>query len=128
LSYKDILPGIVEILDTLKKQGIKTAIASASRNALYILEQIELSEFFDVIVPSEDVGVGKPDPEIFARAAFLLGLYPEECTGVEDAPPGITAIKAAMMRSVGVGSAIDPESCDVYVDSTANLTAEMLLF
>ncbi len=128
LTSKDILPQIVEILEQLREQGIKTAIASASRNALYILERLGLTEYFDVVVPAADVVVGKPDPEVFVRAADMLALYPEECTGIEDAPPGITAIKAAMMRSVGVGSAIDPLSCDVHVNSTAELTNEMLLF
>jgi beta-phosphoglucomutase-like phosphatase (HAD superfamily) len=58
----------------------------------------------------------------------MLGLYPEECTGVEDAPAGITAIKEALMRTVGVGSAVDPALCDAHVLDTADLTVDMLLW
>jgi beta-phosphoglucomutase len=87
-----------------------------------------LEDVFDAVVPAAQVVKGKPDPEVFARAADLLDLCPEECCGVEDAPAGIDAINAAMMRSVGIGSAIDPHSCAVYVDSTDKLTLDMLLF
>ncbi|MGH0052624.1 MAG: beta-phosphoglucomutase [Sphaerochaetaceae bacterium] len=128
LSPDEILPGILVLLEHLKQHRIRTAIASASRNAPFILEQLGLSDVFDAIVPAEEVVLGKPDPEVFARAADLLGVYPEECTGVEDAPAGITAITEASMRPVGVGSAVDPSTCSAHVLSTANLTVDMLLW
>ena len=118
LTPEDILPGIPVLLIALKQRGIQTAIASASRNAPFILDRLALSDAFDVVVPAEEVVCGKPDPEVFAKAADLLELFPEECCGIEDAPAGIEAIKAAMMRSVGVGAAICPESCTVHVDDT----------
>lgn len=128
LTPGDILPGIGEVLSQLRSKGIRTAIASASRNASHILKRLQLKDSFDAVVPASEVVKGKPDPEVFARAADMLGLCPEECCGVEDAPAGIEAINAAMMRSVGVGSAIDPQTCTAYVDSTDKLTLDMLLF
>jgi beta-phosphoglucomutase len=71
---------------------------------------------------------GKPDPEVFARAADMLGLFPEECCGIEDAQAGIEAVNVALMRSVGVGSAVDPNLCSVHVPDTSHLTVDMLLF
>ncbi len=128
LTPADILPGIPELLERLNQRKIRTAIASASRNAPFILDRLGLSDSFDVVVPAGEVVLGKPSPEVFARAADMLGLYPEECTGVEDAPAGITAIKEALMRSVGVGSAVDPELCDAHVLNTVDLTVDMLLW
>lgn len=128
VSSDDILPGIAGLLDALKRKHISLAVASASRNAPYILGKLGLDAVFDAVVPAEQVVMGKPDPEVFVRAADLLGLLPEECTGVEDAPAGIESIRSAMMRCVGVGSAVDPGSCDVHVPSTEGLTVERLLF
>lgn len=128
LTPEDILPGIPALLEQLKQRKIYTAIASASRNAPFILDRLGLSDSFDAVVPAGEVVLGKPNPEVFARAADMLGLYPEECTGVEDAPAGITAIKEALMKAVGVGSAVDPELCDAHVLKTADLTVEMLLW
>ena len=128
LVPQDILPGIADLLKDLRAAGIKTAIASASRNAPFILERLGLTQAFDVVVPAELVVKGKPDPEVFVRAAEALGLDPQECTGIEDAPAGITAIRQARMRVVGVGSAVDPELCDLHVDRTEQLSLEGLLF
>ena len=83
LTPDDVLPGILQLLEKLRKKQIKTAIASASRNAPFILERLHLSDSFDAVAPAGDVVLGKPDPEVFCRAADLLGLFPEECTGVE---------------------------------------------
>ena len=71
---------------------------------------------------------GKPDPEVFARAADMLHVYPEECCGIEDAQAGIEAVNAALMRSVGVGGAVDAGCCAVHVPDTAHLTVDMLIF
>ncbi len=128
LSRSDILPGIGKLLEELRERGVKLAIASASQSAPYIVEKLGLSGEFDLIVPAHEVLKGKPDPEIFTTAAQMLGLYPEECTGIEDAPAGIEALREAMMRIVGVGSAVDPNLCDVYVEDTNQLRWEELLF
>lgn len=128
LTPQDILDGIVPLLDELRRRGIATAIASASRNAPYILGRLGLEKTFDAVVPAHEVVRGKPDPEIFARAADLLGLYPEECTGIEDAQAGVDALREAMMRTVGVGPAVNAADCDAHVDSTGQLAIDLLLF
>ncbi len=128
LTPENILPGIPELLVALKQRGIHTAIASASRNAPFILQRLALADSFDVVAPAGEVVCGKPDPEVFARAADLLGLFPEECTGIEDAPAGITAIQAARMHTVGVGSAVHPDTCAHHVSDTTQLTVDMVLF
>ncbi len=128
LTPDDILPGIRELLVAIKQRGLSTAIASASRNAPFILEKLGLTDSFDVVVPAAEVVKGKPDPEVFAKAADMLSVYPEECCGIEDAPAGIEAIKNALMRAVGVGSAIEPSTCDVHVRDTSHLMVDHLVF
>lgn len=128
LGPKDILDGIPSLLGALKSRSIKVAIASASHNAPYILEKLGLTDSFDYIVDAKEVGVGKPDPEVFVRAAEALGVDVEECSGIEDAPAGIEAIRAAGMRAVGVGQAVDPSTCDVHVGRTDLLNLETIIF
>ncbi len=128
LSADDLLPGTRELLIQLKKQGIRIAVASASRNAEYIIRQLDLISLLDYIVPVGEVEQGKPDPEIFIRAAEGIGCLPDECAGFEDAPPGIAGIQAAGMKSIGIGAAVSTLSCDILADDLAGITVDQLAF
>ncbi|MDC7245888.1 MAG: beta-phosphoglucomutase [Sphaerochaetaceae bacterium] len=128
LDSSDILPGIPELLKELKEHHIATAVASASRNARFILDKLKIAGQFDHIVDANEVEKGKPDPEVFVRASDALGLLPEECAAVEDSDAGLQAIKSAMMKSVGVGEDIDLTLCDVSVKSTEELSMTKMLF
>ncbi|HDQ13587.1 MAG TPA: beta-phosphoglucomutase [Sediminispirochaeta sp.] len=99
----DLLPGIAEVLKELREAGIKIALASASRNAPTIIDQLKVGEFFDIITDPDEIDRGKPDPEQFYLAARKLGVPRRNCVGVEDAQAGVEAINAAGMFSVGVG-------------------------
>ncbi|MGO2099829.1 beta-phosphoglucomutase [Vagococcus salmoninarum] len=127
VTPKDILPGILTLLEDLKEQGIKLALASASKNGPMILEKLALADYFETIVDPESLAQGKPDPEIFLKGASQLGLVPSQCVGVEDAAAGITAINQAQIFSVGVG---DPESmkeADYRVNHTGDLNLAKIL-
>jgi beta-phosphoglucomutase len=126
LSHDDILDGIEPLLQTLRQKGIKLALASASKNAPYIIDRLGLEDSFDYIVPAEKLLFGKPDGEIFAKAADGLGLFPEECVGVEDAAAGITSILHAHMMAVGVGTAVKDAPCNLHVMDTSQLTYEKI--
>lgn len=121
---EDLLPGIESLLKELRKAGIKTALASASRNAGTILARLRVEELFDVITDPELLKKGKPDPEQFFVAAELLGVPRRNCIGVEDAQAGIDAINAAGMFSVGVGDYL--LNTDWKCGSTEDLTLEKL--
>ena len=103
LTDKDILLGIRELINELKRKGVKIALASASHNGPFILEKIGLFDSFDTIVDPGKVTKGKPNPEIFEVASAQLGLAPKDCVGVEDSIAGIEAINSAGSCSVGVG-------------------------
>jgi beta-phosphoglucomutase len=104
IDESEILKGAKEYLLKLKNSGIKIALGSASKNAPAILNRLKITNLFDSIVDGNKVSKAKPDPEVFLIAAKELGLEPHECVVFEDAEAGITAAKAAGMRTVGIGN------------------------
>ena len=95
-------PGVLELLDFLEEKGIRKAVAS-STNTKTTREHLAingLADRFEVIVGGDMIAKGKPNPDIFLKAAELLGEAPEECIVVEDSPAGIRAGNAAGMRTV----------------------------
>lgn len=99
----DLLPGIAELLTALRTAGIRVAVASASRNAPMVVTRLGIEDAVDVVVDARAVVKGKPDPEVFLRAAEALGVLEDDCLGVEDAEAGVAAVLAADMAAVGVG-------------------------
>lgn len=97
------IPGVVEILESLKNNGIKVALASSSSMEIIkmVLEKFKIIEYFQSIVSGENLERGKPAPDIFLNAAKLLQVDPECCTVIEDSNHGVTAAKAAGMKCIG---------------------------
>lgn len=116
------LPGAAEWLVRLQAAGWKQAIASSAPrlNVDAMLRALHLEGYFDAIVSSEDVTVGKPDPQVFLVAASRLRVPTDRCIVVEDAAAGIEAARRAGMRCVGV-SRNRPLDADVFVTSLADL-------
>jgi len=100
----EILPGVLPFLSELRRAGVKIALGSASKNAPLILQQVEITDYFDVIIDGNKVSKAKPDPEVFLKAAEELGLNPGDCVVFEDAEAGVEAALSGNMRCVGVGS------------------------
>ncbi|HEB11407.1 MAG TPA: beta-phosphoglucomutase [Spirochaetales bacterium] len=119
INPQDLLPGIAPLLKELKKEGVKTALASASRNAPEVIRRLQLEKDFDVIVDSGKMCMGKPDPEIFFSAADQLNISYRNCIGIEDAQVGIEAIKNAGMFAVGIGRGL--QGADLLLYSTSEL-------
>jgi len=105
LTPEDILPGVLNNLKELKEHGVKIAIGSSSKNTPIILEQIGLGTVFDAVSDGNNISKSKPDPEVFLKAADMLGIPYAECVVVEDADAGIVAGKAAGMKTVAIGNA-----------------------
>ena len=77
----------------------------ASREKLeFILKKFQIKQFFDAIITADDVENGKPDPEVFLKAAQKLGVDPENCIVMEDASNGAEAAKAAGMACIAITS------------------------
>ncbi|EIU5789555.1 beta-phosphoglucomutase [Listeria monocytogenes] len=124
ITPADVLPGIKELIVDLKKQNLKCAIASVSKNARTVLSALEMEQEFDYIVDATKITKSKPDPEIFVEACRGLGLETSEVVGIEDAQAGIKAINAAGIVSVGVGSGL--RDADMTVKSTGLLDLRIL--
>lgn len=124
ITPKDVLPGIRELLDDLKMNNVRTAIASASKNAFTVIEGLEMKNEFNYIVDAKKIKNSKPAPDVFLKAAEALCVEPKCCVGVEDAEAGIEAINAAGMFSVGVGSPEKMKEANFIVNSTIELNYE----
>jgi beta-phosphoglucomutase len=121
-----LLPGVAEWLARLHDSGWRQAIASSAphANIAAILDGLGLHDAFDAIAGEEDVTRGKPDPQIFLVAAAKLGIPPERCIVVEDAPAGVEAGRRAGMRTIGVGGAHGKLDADMVVASLADLAPD----
>jgi beta-phosphoglucomutase len=115
------LPGAVEWVQRLRASGWRQAIASSAprANVDVMLDAIGLAPFMDAVVSAEDVTRGKPDPQVFLRAAERLGVSPAVCIVVEDAAAGVEAARRAGMKTIGVNAGA-PLAADLYVRSLAD--------
>jgi beta-phosphoglucomutase family hydrolase len=100
-----LLPGIARRIAQLHEAGWQQAIASAAprANVEAIIAALDLGHRIAAYVGGEDVARGKPDPEVFLKAAERVGVDPSACVVVEDAPAGVEAGMRAGMRVIGVG-------------------------
>jgi beta-phosphoglucomutase family hydrolase len=118
------LPGVVALLEDLAAAGIPRAIGTSTprANVECVLEITGLGGLFQDIAASEDVSRGKPDPEVFLKAAAKLGAVPFRCVVIEDAHVGIRAAKAAGMKTLAVttthpAGSLAPEAPDRIEES-----------
>ncbi|MGG3279339.1 HAD family hydrolase [Paenibacillus solani] len=97
------IDGIHELLAELKARQIPAAIASSSPPVFItaVLRKFNLLDQFECVVSGEEVERGKPAPDVYLKAAELLGVKPEHCMVLEDARHGVAAAKAAGMKCIG---------------------------
>lgn len=98
------VPGLFEILQVLKKNRKKLAIATTApeKNRVFGLKALNLTGTFPIILGDEHVSKGKPDPEIYLETAKKLNVEPSRCLVFEDTPPGVQAGKNAGMTVIGI--------------------------
>jgi beta-phosphoglucomutase len=117
----DVSDEVRSTLGNLRQRGFKLAIGSSSKNARFILEKVELSGAFDAVSDGNNITRSKPDPEVFLKAASLLGEAPYDCAVIEDAVAGIDAAKAAGMTAIGIGDAAGYAKADYNIHSLKEL-------
>ena len=108
-AYRDIFEKELKLIDGLsdfllncKENGIPMAIGTAApaENVNFVLDKLHLRPFFSGIFHAGDVTKGKPDPQIFLKAADSLGLSPSDCLVFEDSPTGAEAALRAGCKSI----------------------------
>ena len=103
MDRSHLLPGVGDLLAELRQRGVKTAVASASRNVDLVLDRLGIADAIDVVTTVYKVDRPKPAPDVFLHAARLLNLEPQQCVVIEDARSGVEAAIAAGMPVVGLG-------------------------
>ncbi|MCK5673463.1 MAG: HAD family phosphatase [Spirochaetales bacterium] len=127
-----LIQGIQELLDRLIDVGFILTLASSSPHKLinYILDKCNIDEYFPVRVSGDDVTNGKPNPEIFIKAAEQTGIKPENCMVIEDSTNGVNAAVNAGMKCIGYrnpGSGNQNlKAADLIIDSFDRLTISAL--
>ncbi|AWV34994.1 Beta-phosphoglucomutase [compost metagenome] len=124
LEESELLPGVKEYLTGLRSRGIGIALGSASKNAEFILNKLNITDLFDAVVDGNKVSLAKPDPEVFLIAAQEIGLQPDECVVFEDAEAGVQAGKAAGMKVVGIGKPEVLKEADLVVKGLYELLTD----
>lgn len=106
------IAGLMELLQSAKKAGVKCAIGSSGcrENVEMIVEGLGIADLIDGSISGSDVTHGKPHPEIFIKAYEALGLKAEECVVVEDAVNGIVAGVAAGCKCIAVTTTASAET------------------
>lgn len=122
------VPGTLELIEELHQSGILLAIASSSPSAEIgaVMDAVNIRRYINAIVSAGDeCEHGKPNPEVFLKAACKLCVKPEACLVIEDAAPGILAAKRAGMHVIGYQSSFggqDLRNADIVVSSMTDIT------
>ncbi|WP_240479798.1 beta-phosphoglucomutase [Paenibacillus wynnii] len=127
LTPADVLPGVRSFLAHLRSCGIRTAIASASKNAPFIMDQVNIRPLFDAIADGNSIVKAKPDPEVFLQAARQLGVAPGACFVFEGAAAGVEGAIRAGMRVVGIGDGQQLARAHLIINSFQQLEPVILL-
>jgi len=127
LTPQELLPGAEAFLRYCRTAGLKTALATASRNSALILDLLRIRSLFDVVVDGNRTTRTKPDPEVFLLCAQSLRVEPRRCAVFEDAEAGIAAARAAGMFSVGIGDPAMLKDADIVAPGLASLSVEEVI-
>lgn len=112
------IAGLESFLEAAKDAGIKMGIGSAAiqYNVDFVLDGLNIRQYFDVIVSADDVELSKPHPETFLKGAAQLGIDPEKCLVLEDATKGVEAAINAKMKSLVLTTMHDKDDFIKYDD------------
>jgi len=126
MTPEEILPGSLDFINKLKKADIRVAVGSASKNTPLILDRVGISKLFDAVADGNNVEKAKPDPEVFLKAANMLGIEPGKCIVFEDAIAGVQAALNAGMMCIGIGSPAVLKNAHIVVKGLYEMSLEKL--
>ena len=126
------MDGAAELLDALKAAGFALAVGSSGppENVAVVLGRLGREGLFDATVTGNEVRAGKPDPEVFLKAAEKLGVQPRRCAVIEDAVAGLEAARRARMVPIALMGTAPRETlaerAALVVDSLRGLSPEVI--
>jgi beta-phosphoglucomutase len=114
--HRKELEGFSAFIAAAKARGIALAVATAGPpgNIAFVLDGLDLRRHFDAVVGAADVARGKPHPDVFLKAAELVGAAPADCIVFEDAPLGVEAARNAGMPAVVFTTTLDEIAFAAY--------------
>jgi len=121
MTEADLSDEVRDTLNALRGKGSKLAIGSSSKNTPFILERIGLSGYFDAVSDGNNITRSKPDPEVFLKAAQMLGLPPAECLVVEDAHAGVEAAVTGGFECAAIGDARDDDRAAWHLNTFSDM-------
>ncbi len=127
------IPYIPELISQLKVEGFQLAVASSSpvSQVSYILENLHLIQYFQAVITGDDVIKGKPEPDIFLKAARSVGVDPSLCVVIEDSLNGVMAAKNAHMKCIGLRNPNsgnqDLSKADILIDHFDDQTLHIII-
>lgn len=107
-------PGVIELIQDLATREVPLALVTGSlgAEAEATLKAFALTGLFQAVIAAEDIIHSKPHPEGYLKGARALGVAPEDCVVIEDAPKGVDAARAAGMRCVAVSTTHTPRELE----------------
>ncbi|HOT13624.1 MAG TPA: hexitol phosphatase HxpB [Bacteroidales bacterium] len=128
------MTGVVDVMQMLKKQGIRMALASSSAIKVIetVLDKLDLRQYFELYHSAQLEAKGKPDPAVFLSTARMMNYHPSQCLVIEDSIHGVSAAIAAGMKVVAIP---DPvlfndkgfDKADLKLKSLKDFTLECFL-
>jgi len=126
------MAGFLDLIEALKKQKLKLAIAS-NRIGVHVnlmMETIGVKNYFEIIVCRNDNIKAKPSPDIFLETAKKLKVKPFECLVLEDSETGVTAAKKAKMKVIAIPNKYTKNNnfskADKIVDNLSQISLELI--
>ena len=100
--FLKLINGLDEFLAAAKKEKIKMAVGSAAMklNVDFVLDNLNIRHYFDVVISGDDVEMSKPDAETYLKCAAALTVLPNECLVFEDVPKGVESAANAGMQAI----------------------------
>jgi len=123
-------PGALELLTALRAEGVRTALVTMSwRPFTDLLVRLVPQGSFDIVVPGDAVGHGKPHPEPYLTAVGLLGVDAADCVAIEDSPSGVRSAVAAGVPTIAVPHVVPvpPMAGAVQIPTLRGVTPQDLL-
>ncbi|WP_224994355.1 HAD family phosphatase [Cesiribacter sp. SM1] len=123
--------GLLPFLQSLKANGIATAVGTSAplANLDFVLDILNIRQYFDVLIHSKDVTHGKPHPEVYLKAADLLRVDVSQCIVIEDSLPGVQAGLNAGMKVIGITTTHTPQELqdtDLVIQDFEGMSVEKI--
>lgn len=121
MSTANLSDEVRDTLNALRAKGVRMAIGSSSKNTPFILDRIGLGDFFEAVADGNCITHSKPHPEVFLKAAAMLGLDPADCLVVEDAHAGVEAAVTGGFDCAAIGDAYGDERSKWHLNTFGEL-------